>query len=175
MIGIRIGKPVKDWHDYTRAALWCNTNGATIEDRGDCYEIVASPEIPETTLDEAKAAKLSEINAACDRILNEAVRIYPDTEILSFDQQTVEAKAYRASGHAEEAPLLSALAKGRGLPLDELVHRVIAKHRAFSTLSGAVIGQRQALKDRLDSCKTVEDIQLLAVDILIPCGKAVPS
>lgn len=168
MIGTKIEKPVTNFAAYSAAALWCNENRAVIEDRGDCYEIVALPEMPETTLDEAKAAKLSEINVACDRILNEAVRIYPDTEILSFAQQTAEAKAYRASAHAEEAPLLSALAKGRGLPLDDLVHKVIAKQRAFSTLSGTVIGQRQALKDRLESCRTVEDIQLLAVDILVP-------
>ena len=168
MIGQKITKPVSDWNAYTQVALWCNTNGATIEDRGNCYEIVALPEPPEPTLDEAKAENLSEINAACDRILNEAVSTYPETEILTFDQQTAEAKAYQASGQAEDAPLLSALAQGRGMALDELAKRVIAKHQAFSALSGSVIGQRQALEDRLDACTSVEDVQSLAVEIVIP-------
>lgn len=168
MIGQKIQKPVSNWNDYTKAAFWCNTNGATIEDKGDWYEIVALPEPPEPTLDEAKATKLSQINSACDRILTDAVKTYPDTEILSFDQQTAEAKAYRASGHAEEAPLLSALAAARGMTLDDLAERVIAKHQAFSILSGTVIGQRQALEDRLDACTSVEDVQSLAVEIVIP-------
>ncbi len=45
----------------------------------------------------------------------------------------------------------AALAAGRGITLDDLVQRVIAKHTAFSELSGYVIGQRQALEDRLDA------------------------
>lgn len=62
MIGQKITKPVSDWNDYTQAALWCSTNGATIEDRGDCYEIVALPEAPEPTLEEVKAKKLEELS-----------------------------------------------------------------------------------------------------------------
>ena len=169
MIGQKINKPVQDWQTYTRAALWCNANSAVIEDRGNCYEIVALPQTPEPTLDEVKAEKLAEINAACDRILSEAVSTYPETEILTFDQQTAEAKAYQASGDTEDAPLLSALAQGRGMTLDELAKRVIAKHTAFTALSGYVIGQRQALEDRLNACTTGEAIRSLAVEIAVPC------
>ena len=169
MIGQKINKPVQDWQTYTRAALWCNANSAVIEDRGNCYEIVALPQTPEPTLDEVKAEKLAEINAACDRILSDAASTYPETEILTFDQQTAEAKAYQASGDTEDAPLLSALAQGRGMTLDELAKRVIAKHTAFTALSGYVIGQRQALEDRLNACTTGEAIRSLAVEIAVPC------
>ena len=61
MIGKKIHKPVTDSEDYTATALWCNANKALIEDRGNCYEVVA---LPEQTLEEAKAAKLAELNAA---------------------------------------------------------------------------------------------------------------
>ena len=124
---------------------------------------------PQKPLEEAKAEKLAEINAACDRILSDAASTYPETEILTFDQQTAEAKAYLASGHAEDVPLLFAMAQERGLPLDELAKRVIAKHQAFSLLSGTVIGQRQALEDRLNACTTREAIRSLAVEIAVPC------
>ena len=169
MIGQKINKPVQDWQTYTRAALWCNANSAVIEDRGEYYEIVALPQTPEPTLEEVKAKKLAEINAACDRILSDAASTYPETEILTFDQQTAEAKAYQASGDTEDAPLLSALAQGRGMTLDELAKRVIAKHTAFTALSGYVIGQRQALEDRLNACTTGEAIRSLAVEIAVPC------
>lgn len=120
---------------------------------------------PKKPLEEAKAAKLAEINAACDAILNAAVQTYPNSEVLTFDQQTAEAKAYLASGNAADAPLLSALATGRGIEFGDLVNRVMAKHNAFSVLSGAVIGQRQALEDRLNACGTTEEVNAIIVSI----------
>lgn len=129
------------------------------------YDEINTPYIP--TIEEVKAAKLAEINSACDDILNAAVLSYPNTEILTFDQQTVEAKAYIANGNPEDAPLLSALASGRGIELDELVQRVIAKHDTFSALSGYIIGQRQALEDRLRVCETLEDVQAIEVNYTV--------
>lgn len=72
MIGQKITKPVSDWNAYTQVALWCNTNGATIEDKGGYYEIVALSEAPEPTLDEAKAEKLGELNKAFETAAKEA-------------------------------------------------------------------------------------------------------
>lgn len=148
------------------------------------YELIACPDgvipgtpyengefvVPQTTvtLEEAKAEKLSEINVVCDSILNAAISTYPETEVLTFDQQTSEARAYLASQNPVDAPLLTALAAGRGITLDDLVQRVIAKHDAFSLLSGYVIGQRQALEDRLELCETVGEVQAIAVNITLP-------
>ena len=42
MIGKRIIKPI-DASDYRETAIWCDGNNATIEDRGDWYEVVAIP------------------------------------------------------------------------------------------------------------------------------------
>ena len=164
MIGTRIVKPVDNYEKYTEAALWCNANKAMIEDKGDWYEVVA---LPEQSLTEAKAAKLAEINGTCDRILKEAVKTYPDTEVMTFDQQVKEAEAYEADPDASVA-LLASLASARGIELPELVARVMAKHEAYSVLSGAVIGQRQALEDKLDACASVEEVNALAVNIAMP-------
>ena len=46
------------------------------------------------------------------------------------------------------------------------------KADAFAGASGSIIGQRQALEDRLDACATMEDVQGIAVDIVTP-GEAV--
>ena len=119
------------------------------------------------TLEEAKNIKLAEINATCDSILNAATATYPASEVLTFDQQTKEAEAYQADNTAS-VQLLSALAISRNIPLPELVKRVLAKHDAFSALSGTVIGQRQALEDVLDTLTTVEAVQALEVNIQIP-------
>ena len=122
---------------------------------------------PVPTLEEVKAAKLSEINAAADRAIGTLTVTYPDREISTFDKQESEARAYAADATAS-TPLLSALAQARGIPLDELVRRVLAKADAFAVASGSIIGQRQALEDRLNVCTTVEEVQSIAVNIVMP-------
>lgn len=122
---------------------------------------------PVPTFKEAKAAKLSEINKAADKIMAALISTYPDREISTFDKQEAEARAYMADPTAP-TPLLSALAKARGLSMDELVKRVIAKADAFAAASGYIIGQRQALEDQLDTCKTLEEVQSIVVIIYPP-------
>ena len=122
---------------------------------------------PVPTFKEAKAAKLSEINKAADKIMAALISTYPDREISTFDKQEAEARAYMADPEAP-TPLLSALAKARGISMDELVKRVIAKADAFATASGYIIGQRQALEDQLDTCKTLEEVQSIVVIIYPP-------
>ena len=122
---------------------------------------------PVPTLEEVKAAKLSEINAVADRAIATLTATYPDREISTFDKQEAEARAYAADPTAS-TPLLSALAQARGVPLDELVRRVLAKADAFAVASGSIIGQRQALEDRLDACTTLEEVQGITVHIAMP-------
>lgn len=40
-IGTKIYKPIQNYDFYTSVAAWCNGNNATIEDKGDYYEVVA--------------------------------------------------------------------------------------------------------------------------------------
>ena len=126
-------------------------------------------EPPVPTLEEVKAAKLSEINAVADRAIGTLTVTYPDREISTFDKQEAEARAYAADPTAS-TPLLSALAQARGIPLSDLVGRVLAKADASAVASGSIIGQRQALEDRLDACTTLEEVQGITVDISMPGG-----
>lgn len=61
MLGTKIYKT--DMSNYTECAIWCNQNKATIEDRGDYYEVVT---LPLPTLEKIKAAKIVELKAARD-------------------------------------------------------------------------------------------------------------
>lgn len=61
MLGTKIYKT--DMSNYTECAIWCNQNKATIEDRGDYYEVVT---LPLPTLEEIKAAKIAELKAKRD-------------------------------------------------------------------------------------------------------------
>ena len=122
---------------------------------------------PEELLAQAKADKLAEINAVCQSTLEALTPTYPERELTTFDKQESEARACLADP-AASTPLLSALAAGRGIELADLVQRVIAKADAFTIASGFIIGQRQALEDRLDAAPTVDDVRDIVVSIIMP-------
>lgn len=119
------------------------------------------------SLAESRADKRTEINAACSSALASLTAPYPQAELLTFDKQEAEARAWLADNTAP-TPLLSALAAGRGIPLDELAGRIIAKADAFAAVSGFVIGQRQALEDALNACADAEAVRSLTVTYALP-------
>ena len=47
-----------DWEEYSKAAEWCNENHATIEDKGEYYEVV---EISAPTQDELNAMEVERL------------------------------------------------------------------------------------------------------------------
>ena len=61
MLGTKIYKT--DMSNYTDCAIWCNANNATIEDKGEYYEVVA---LPLSTLEDIKAAKIAELKSQRD-------------------------------------------------------------------------------------------------------------
>lgn len=61
MLGTKIYKT--DMSNYTDCAIWCNQNKATIEDKGDYYEVVT---LPLPLLEEIKTAKITELKAQRD-------------------------------------------------------------------------------------------------------------
>lgn len=63
MIGTKFCKDNFNREEYAKCAKWCNQNNATIEDKGDYYEVVT---LPLPTLEEIKAAKIAELKAQRD-------------------------------------------------------------------------------------------------------------
>ena len=112
-------------------------------------------------LNAAKAAKLTEINAECQKAVAALAADYPDSEVQSWPQQVKEATALSADPQAD-APLLTAIATARGLPVAELASRVMGKMNAYAGASGALIGRRQAAEDLIDVAATPEDVAGIA-------------
>ena len=68
MIGTRFSKPLNDARGYAEASVWCVKNHATIEDKGEYYEVVAIPapspeEIAAQALEQAKAERADAVAA----------------------------------------------------------------------------------------------------------------
>lgn len=108
-------------------------------------------------LNAAKAAKLTEINAECQKAVAALAADYPDSEVQSWPQQVKEATALAADAGAD-APLMTAIATERGLPVAELASRVLDKMNAYAAASGSLIGRRQAAEDLIDVAATPEDV-----------------
>lgn len=112
-------------------------------------------------LEAVKAAKRLEINEACNTAVAALAASYPEREIQSWPQQVKEAEALAADPQAA-APLLTAIAEARSLPVVELASRVLGKMNAYAAASGALIGRRQAAEDLIDVAATPEDVAGIA-------------
>lgn len=151
------------------AALWCAKNGAYIKaasEEGDSFVIVG---IPDVTLEEVKRRKLEEINGKYNVATSSLVETYPATELLTFDQQEAEARAWEADNSAE-TPLVDMLAVGRQIDKAELVRRIIIKSDAFKLAAGYLTGQRQRYEDLLGGAQTVEDVEAIVPEYVMPTG-----
>ena len=165
MIGTQIRKPI-DYTKYAEAADWANKNNARIVDYGDYYEVQA---VPPKTVEELKITKLSEINSAYDVSTSGLVATYPQTELLTFDKQESEARAWLAASSVE-TPLIDTLAAGRGMDKAELVSRIITKADAFAVTTGYLTGQRQRYEDQLDAATTAEEVEAIVPEYVMPEG-----
>lgn len=114
------------------------------------------PEPVPPTLEELKAQKTAEINGAFEAAMATIKSGYPESEILSWDQQMNEASAYVADP-GSDTPMLDAMAAARSLSKAELVARITAKAALFAQFSGSLVGTRQALEDAI-AAATLETI-----------------
>ncbi|VVE26435.1 hypothetical protein PCO31111_03425 [Pandoraea communis] len=112
-------------------------------------------------LNAAKAAKLTEINVECQKAVSALAKDYPDSEVQSWPQQVKEATALAADAGAD-APLLTAIATARGLPVAELASRVLDKMNAYAAASGVLIGQRQAAEDLITVAEDLEALSAIS-------------
>lgn len=126
---------------------------------------VLSPEAKAQQLADAVAAKLAEINAAAEAFVNRAAELdkVPSFEVATWPLQATEAQAW-AADPAAETPVLAQIAAARGLDLDKLRAAALKKSQAYTALSAAVAGQRQALVDKLDKAKTVAAVEKITVN-----------
>ncbi|PHR68515.1 hypothetical protein [Alcanivorax sp.] len=107
--------------------------------------------------DDYRAYKLAEIKAACEAELSALQSAYPQSEVLSWDKQEREARAF-VENPAAPVPLISALAAAREVDPADLVDWIILKADAYTAAIGAALGKRQKLEDQLAALADWEDM-----------------
>lgn len=121
---------------------------------------LTKPEPPKPTLDEARATKQLEITTAHDAFLKSQSEEYSEMERQTWDSQRTEADALLADPQAA-APLVRAIAKGRGMDVLEMAQRIQANTQTWSIIAGHATGQRLAYQDALEACATVEEVEAI--------------
>lgn len=119
--------------------IWSLVNG----------EVVKLP-FPLPTIESLISNKRYEINDAFESSMQQITKGYPANEVSSWAKQESEARAYTVN-HLANTPLIDALASSRSVDKADLVGHIIAKADLFASISGALIGRRQALEDTLDA------------------------
>lgn len=162
MLGTKIYKT--DMSNYTDCAIWCNANNATIEDKGDYYEVVT---LPLPTLEEIKVAKIAELKAERDSKEVEPITYngnsydYDDkarerinAAIIALDVQTAQTKAIASIDWT------TADNQDVKVTADDL-RAVIA---AVAQRSNALhIAYRKA-KDKVEQATTVAEVEAVTLD-----------
>lgn len=124
-------------------------DGWTWEHDGYVLQWEVDPVAPPPTLDELKASKLSDI----EREFNDAMAVikagYPADEILSWDKQEAEARAWLADGGAPTPMIDAMLLQRTSLNKTELATRIVAKAEIAAGIVGTLVGKRQALEDQI--------------------------
>ena len=118
-------------------------------------------------LDALKAAKVEEAKIACDAVLAPLGAEYGRWETATWDQQVSEATELM-SNPAASVPMLAAMASARDMDVAELAQRILVNREAWSAISGAVIGQRQAIYDQVKAAETVADVRAIKVALSLP-------
>lgn len=131
---------------------------------------------PQAALAAAKTAKLHAAAEAAQRFIDVVAGLdgVPQFERDSWASQAIEAQAW-AADHNAPTPILAGIAKARGVPLDILRERALAKSNAYTALTASVAGQRQAFEDQIRAADTLAALDAIAVAYRPPMMPMMPA
>lgn len=131
---------------------------------------------PQAALAAAKTAKLHAAAEAAQAFIERVAGLdgVPQFERDSWAQQSLEAQAWAADKQAS-TPILAGIARARGVPLDELRAKALAKSNAYTALTASVAGQRQALEDQIRAAEDLAALDAVAIHYKPPLMPMMPA
>lgn len=117
----------------------------------------------------AQTAKLNQLNTTAQTLIASAAGTdkVPEFEVQSWALQAIEAKAW-SQDKSVATPVLDKIAQARGVPADALKQAALRKTLQYEALTAFVTGQRQALQTRIESAKTLDDLNAIEITFKLP-------
>lgn len=176
------------WHTMNRTALLVTELGGIPADhteqappsehhrwdaKAKAWAISAAEQnrLAKAQLADAKADKLAEVNAQAQAFIDAAAGLekIPDFEVRTWVIQAAEAKAWHEDDGAE-TPTLDAIAAARGVDCAKLKAAAYRKAVAFERLTAHIVGQRQALADRVAAAADTDALAAVDIAYTLPEG-----
>ena len=123
--------------------------------------VLAPPEPPPPTLEEARSIKEAEIRTEGGRRLTALAAPYSATERETWDTQLREAEAFFVDP-AAPTPMMDGIAVSRGITRAEIAGLIVGNATVFRAEAGKILGQQQALLGQLWAASSHGEIQMLA-------------
>lgn len=141
-------------------------------DVGQGFVLIAKADYqpdPQVTLLNAKKRKLRDAAEAAQAFIEQASGLdtVPQFERESWAVQGQEAQAWAANPQAP-TPILAGIAQARGVPLDVLRQKALAKSQAFTFLTASVAGRRQAIEDKINAAGDMQALSAVVIAYQIP-------
>lgn len=159
MLGTKIYKT--DMSNYTDCAIWCNANNATIEDKGDYYEVVT---LPLPTLEEIKVAKIAELKAERDSKEVEPI-IYNDNSYDYDDKarERINAAIIALELQGEGATIEWTTADNADTPVTANDLKMIIA--AVAVRSNKLHTAYRVAKEKVEAVTTATDVEAVSFEI----------
>lgn len=117
----------------------------------------------EKSLDEKKEDKLLEINFIYEQKACAIKFNTPESEILTWDIQKMEAESY-IKDNSSETPFIDGLAFARKMERIELINKILAKVAIFNSYMANLTGQRMFYEDRIKKATSSLEVSSIVWD-----------
>lgn len=155
MLGTKIYKT--DMSNYTDCAIWCNANNATIEDKGDYYEVAT---LPLPTLEEIMTAKIAELKARRD--VAEVAPITYKGYFFDYDEKArdrINAAIIALELQGANADIAWTTADNQDISVTAADLRAIVA--AVAVRSNALHIKYRSLKAQVQACSSAGDVEAI--------------
>lgn len=114
----------------------------------------------EMKFEQAKEAKLAQINSDFTQAASALTEGYPEAERLTWPVQQAEALAWDADSEAP-TPYIDGLAAARGVTPDDMRQKTLEQTQLFMVASQQLVGTRQRLRDLVHDAQTPEALDTI--------------
>jgi hypothetical protein len=125
-------------------------------------------DVPQPALVDEQARMVRALDLMAKAKRDQVVADFSSAEMAAWSIKRAEAIIYNGSGKASDAPCLSMEASARGMPLADLVGKVLSKATALSAMEAAIAGVCGGKQDAIRATATLD--QLMAMERTIADG-----